>query len=108
MATPTRDDYMQGRCTHAAFYRAVNKTAGLVISDTALLQRVSKCLAEGDEHLNRIPLSFWDGMGPALSGNLRRALKEHGDFWSMAGSVCCLKQAARDAAMQLAGMELQP
>lgn len=97
MKSPTRQDYMTGKVTFAEFYRAVNATAGLKITDADLLQRVRAALAAGDEHLNTIPLPVWDGRAMFARCALSRALREHGDFYSMAGGVCCLKQAARDA-----------
>lgn len=96
--TPTRQQYMNNECSFADFYRAVNATAGFKIMDNALIERVRKALADGDEHLNTIPLRLWDSMAIACSSTFSRALKEHGDFYSLAGGVCCLKQAAKDAA----------
>ncbi len=93
----TRSDYMAGQCSHAEFYRAVNKTAGFIITDPRLLDRVRKALASGDEHLNTIPLRIWDGVAVNAQAALSRAFKAHGDFYSLAGGVCCAKQAARDA-----------
>lgn len=98
----TYRDYLDGKVSHEEYYRSVNRAAGLRFdAGTALVEKVKQALARGDEHLNTIPLVKWDFMGcnPTLRTNLAEAFKEHGDFWSMAGSVCCLKQAAKDAAM---------
>lgn len=101
---PTRKQYLDGEVTFEQFYRAVNQTAGLVFSpDHALMPRILECLEQGDEHLNRIPLNTWDRLASWAQNSLTRALKEHGDFYSLSGGVCCLKQAARDAAARVRG-----
>ena len=95
----TRADYLAGKVTHEVYYRAVNQTAGLNWENAAILGRVKACLRDGDEHLNKIPLAWWDrqGTNPWLRANLGRAFKVHEDHLSLAGIVCCLKQAAKDA-----------
>lgn len=110
----TRADYMAGRATHEQYYRSVCCTAGIDFRGHSILPRVRECLAAGDEHLNRIQMSLpfwhnprkhatpfftWDGWGahPLVKAALTRAFKAHGDEWTLAGSVCALKQAARDA-----------
>lgn len=98
MNNPTRSDYMAGRCSFEDFYRAVNQTGGVRFTDAALLVRVRKALAAGDKHLNTIPLATWDAKALGAQLTLSRALRAHGDFYSLAGGVCCMKQAARDAA----------
>lgn len=108
----TRSDYMAKRATHAEFYRAVNATAGYslraeytytnffrsVVTVRNIVERARAALANGDEHLNSIPLPIWDGIASAHKAEIGRALRAHGDFYSLAGGVCCVKQAAKDAA----------
>jgi hypothetical protein len=101
--TPSRADYMSGRCSHQDYYRALNKTLGLRLApDAAILPRVRGALANGDEHLNTITLATWDRMAAPLLSlyglSTADAFRAHGDGMSQAGLVCCLKQAARDAA----------
>lgn len=98
MKSPTRKEYMDKKVSFEAFYRAVNATAGVKISDPELIAKVKAALADGDEHLNSIPLPHWDMLAHSERHALARALKEHGDFYSLAGGVCCMKQAAKDAA----------
>jgi hypothetical protein len=93
----TRKDYMAKRATFTEFYQAVNATAGLVVRDKALLDRVRVALDAGDVHLNTIPLAVWDRHALCAQGALARAFKAHGDFYSLAGGVCAVKTAARDA-----------
>jgi hypothetical protein len=98
---PQRVDYMAGRVTHEEFYRSINKVAGLSFAGHPWLPRVGAALAAGDEHLNTIPLYKWDALGanPVLRANLARAVEMTGDWLTAAVIVCCLKQAAKDAAL---------
>jgi hypothetical protein len=98
-ATPTRADYLEGRCTHAEYYRAVNKTAGIRYSpDSPLVVQARAALKTGDQHLNSIPLQQWDSRAASAQTSIATALHKHGDFYSLAGGVCAMKQAVIDAA----------
>ena len=100
LRSPTRADYMAGRCTFAQFYGAVLATAGIAFRpDSEIVGRTRKALAAGDEHLNTIPLGEWDRMSEARVAVLNTALKQHGDFYSLGSGVCCMKEAARLAAI---------
>lgn len=97
----THADYIDGKVTFAEYYRSVNKAAGLKYpGEHALVDRARKALANGDQHLNTIPIKEWDAIGanPILRTNLARAFKAHGDWLTLANIVCALKQAVRDAA----------
>lgn len=98
---PSRADYMNGTVDFATYYRAVAKTAGISYAhaEPAFLARVKAALANGDEHLNTLPLSLWDKRGEGLIG-IGKAFKAHGDNDSLAGRVCILKQAAKDAVQE--------
>jgi hypothetical protein len=67
-----------------------------------MLPRFRECLDKGDTALNTISLHWWDSisLNPTIRENVSRALLEHGDRWSLAGSVCTLKQAAIEAALR--------
>ena len=97
-----RQDYMDGKVTHADYYRSIARAAGISfeLGPFELLRQVKEALVNGDDHLNTIPLSVWDRLATAayMNGSVIRAFKEHGDFWSLAGGVCLAKQAAKDAA----------
>ena len=96
---PTRKQYMNKEVSFADFYRAIYQDAGISFeADDSLISEVQEAITNGDEHLNTIPLARWDAMGQEAQVRLSVAFKKHGDFYSMAGSVCALKQAARDAA----------
>jgi hypothetical protein len=56
----TRKDYMDGRATHADYYRGVYQDAHISYVGSALLPVIKAALEKGDEHLNTIPLGLWD------------------------------------------------
>ena len=93
----TRTQYMNKEVTFEEYYREIYKEADISFKHSIWLPRIKKALAAGDEHLNTIPLLEWDALGSAFFPRLRTVFKNHGDFWSLAGQVCALKQAARDA-----------
>jgi hypothetical protein len=98
----TRSDYMEKRVTHREYYASIAKDAGIAFrSDSELAERARKALAAGDENLNTIPLGFWDRMASGGRPHLVRAFKRHDDCFSLAGAVCTLKEAARQAAERI-------
>ena len=60
-----------------------------------LIDRIgkTKLLNSKDEHFNDIPLDIWDNMG--LPCGINDLLKQAGDFYTLAGQVCVLKEAGR-------------
>lgn len=98
--SPTRADYMAGKVSHEEYYRAVARSAGISYAKSDILLKVRDALAAGDHHLNTIPLGFWDLRAAGLLPSISRAFKVHGDGDTLAGRVCVLKQAARDAVEQ--------
>lgn len=94
---PQRKDYMDGHISFEDFYRSVYKIAGINLAGNRILDRVRTALSAGDEHLNSIPLPVWDALAHGARLALATSFKKHGDFFSLAGGVCAMKQAARDA-----------
>ncbi len=92
---PTRAQYLNGEATHEHYYRAIAADAG--VKFTGDRGRVKQALDAGDEHLNTIGLSAWDSYAYAALTAISVALRLHGDSWSLAGGVCVMKQAAKDA-----------
>lgn len=87
----TRADYMAGKCTHREYYgQFVN--AG---TKSVVLHGIGRelLLASKDEHLNDIPLALWDRLVPEAPGS--GGFAKAGDFYTIAGGVCLLKEAAR-------------
>ena len=95
---PQRSEYMAGQVTHEQFYRSVARTAGIHLEHHPRLNDFKVALANGDKYLNTIPLKQWDIWAVPYHGAISRSLKLHGDFYSDAGAVCTLKQAAIEAA----------
>ena len=56
---------------------------------------IKRLLESCDEHLNDIPLVIWDSLGSGYKKEVSNRLKEHGDFYSLAGSLCIFKEAAK-------------
>lgn len=99
----TRQDYLDGVVTHAQYYSAIAAEAGIGADDFDMLPLVRKALANGDEHLNRSTVGFglhgWDALALGARRRIEPVLKAHGDGWSLAGGVCTMKQAAKNAAL---------
>lgn len=96
----TRADYMSGRVSHQAYYLSVAREAGISYEASAKLPEIKAALAAGDEHLNTIPLRWWDERGESTRSAIARALKGRDPGGcSLADLVCVHKCAARDAAL---------
>lgn len=89
----TRQDYLNKKCTHRQYYgqfvtdrmlTAVQRRFGVVPLVKAHKQ---------DDAFNSIPLGYWD----QLAGNIvlwGKMPEATGDYWTLAGQVCTLKEAA--------------
>jgi len=95
--SPTRQEYLDGTVTFEQFYTAIVQDAGIAFPDY-LLSEVISALAKGDEHLNTIALRRWDVLAACAKSAIAPAFKRHGDYFSLAGGVCVMKQAAYIAA----------
>ena len=98
----TREMYLNGKVEHHDYYLTLAKECGISFERSNLLPKVKKLLAAGDEHLNKIPLKSWDMLATSYidQNKLHSVFKAHGDSWSLAGHVCMLKAAAKDAAIK--------
>lgn len=87
----TRQDYLQDKCTHRQYYaQFVNDNVKQMVKDRIGIDKI-KC--SKDEHFNDIPLYLWDNCG--LPYGISDLLKQAGDYYSLAGQVCILKEAGR-------------
>lgn len=86
----TRTQYLDRECSHRTYYgqfvtdatkRAVKNYIG-----------VGKLKNSTDEHFNDIPLKTWDSLPSAYN---RQAMESCGDYLTLAGRVCIMKEAAR-------------
>ena len=107
----TRKDYMEGRCSHSDYYAevaaALYEEGVLRLPSACMGERVVDALEQGDIHLNTIPLSIWDGAAIPFTRKaaVHRVFQERGDWASLGGFVCALKEFARIRARQLVGDE---
>ena len=94
----TRKDYLDNEnkdTSHEAYY-AQFVTASLV-------QRVigafgKEKLIEGkNKSFNNIPLKKWDALSSTMPNSVFTKMKECGDYLTLAGTICILKEAARQA-----------
>lgn len=103
----TRQDYLNGKCTHQEYYRQFVDDRVLSLADT-IISRYGITKAQTgyktDKHLNFIPLRVWDSTSHVISYNtpLINKLHARGDYLTLAGCVCIAKAAAREI---LEGME---
>lgn len=86
----SREDYMSRKFTHREYY-------GQFVDDE-IKSRVRfllpQVLESKDEYLNDIPLTVWDNISADYL-SVGRKMKEAGDYLTLAGWVCIVKEAAR-------------
>lgn len=86
-----RKDYMSGKCTHEQYYNQfINDNIKLLLKDSIDINKIKK---SKDKHFNDIPLEWWDRI--RLTCDVVDMLKQAGDYYTLSGQVCILKQAAR-------------
>ena len=59
-----------------------------------LVGMIDKIKASQDPHLNNIPLSAWDILSVPLPAESAQRMRDCGDYPTLAGAVCILKEAA--------------
>ena len=87
----TRKQYLNKDCTHRQYYgQFVNAgTKARVLSGIGL----AALKKSTDAHFNDIPLHKWDRLVPKCTGSAGFA--KAGDYYTLAGGVSLLKEAAR-------------
>lgn len=100
MKTITRQDYMNGKATHAEYYSQFVTPEIIEIVRREIGEK--KLLASKDVYLNNISLHRWDEIASNFIAPLiREGLKKAGDGYSLAGGVCVAKNAARQIISEL-------
>lgn len=95
----TREQYMRGDVTHAAYYgqfvnRAVQGAVRRGIGIDALAR-------SNDPRFNDIPLRMWDVVSYSIRPLVDRALlRDAGEQWTDAVAVCIAKQAGHEILIQ--------
>jgi hypothetical protein len=91
----TRQQYLNNECSHREYYsQLVTKEILNAVSRRFGIDKLKAAIQE-DERLNNIPLAAWDGLAENFHLGLRPIFKSLGDFYSLAGGVCVMKEAAR-------------
>lgn len=89
----TRQDYMNGLCSHDDYYsQFVNENIKLLVLERFNIEILQSAYAV-DHHFNSLPLPIWDKLTLLFSCN--NEMKILGDYSTLAGKVCILKQAAK-------------
>lgn len=92
-----RSEYMNGQgdktLLHRQYYAqfVTDNVRALVLHTIGR----SRLISSTDAHFNDIPLQRWDAMVRMLPPSVPAALKSCGDWLSLGGGVCVLKEAAR-------------
>jgi hypothetical protein len=92
-----RKDFLDKKISFRTYYaQFVTEEIKDSVRSTFGKEKLTQAIAI-DEHLNNIPLREWDHVGFYFKYSviLRKKLKDAGDWFSDAGMVCILKEAAR-------------
>lgn len=86
----TRTQYLDRECSLTAYYsQFVTDATKRVVKSYIGLRKLKNST---DEHFNDIPLQTWDSLPIAYN---RQAMESCGDYLTLAGHVCIMKEAAR-------------
>jgi hypothetical protein len=92
----SRADYLNSKCTHREYYsQFVTNRERSMVKQFIGIDRIKAALAEGDEHLNTIPLAQWDRLSVPVGADASQLLRLAGDYPTQAGANCILKEAAK-------------
>jgi hypothetical protein len=83
----TRKDYLNNTCSHSEYYRQFITDNTIKIVKQYLFKEIKK---SKDKHFNDIPLKIWDTIPLCC-----KSLTPCGDYLTLAGKVCILKEAGR-------------
>jgi len=88
----TRQEYLAQNCTHREYYaQFVNSAITDRVINAFGAERI--CNSE-DPHFNDIPLARWDVLLIPVPAWINKKMRELGDYPTLAGCVCILKEAA--------------
>jgi len=90
----TRQDYLANKCTHQQYY---GQFVGQPEREAVKVKFGSRLFTSTDSSFNDIGLSAWDALAQFSPRRSiwRQGLQAAGDWLSLAGMVCILKEAAR-------------
>ena len=95
----TRKDYINAKGGDAAYRRYYGEVIEAMggaksIATPFTDEQVRTTIESGDKDLSTLPLRTWDNAVFYLRG-ADKALRERGDYLTLSGGVCILKEAAR-------------
>jgi hypothetical protein len=99
----TRADYLADYCAageagrmaaHRAYY-AQFVTPAHFAKLSNLVGLIDRIKSSNDPHFNNIQLSTWDRMAVPVPAESAARMKECGDYPTLVGAVCILKEAAQ-------------
>ena len=93
----THKQYMDGESTHREYYaQFISPWLKSSLAKHFGVGRIKKHIATGNDisHKDRIPLKKWDSIANWVSVRM----EPYGDFLTLAGQVCILKEAAEQIA----------
>jgi len=89
----TRKQHLSKECTHREYYaQFVNEGLPEVVARIIGADRILN--STDPKHFNDIKLIYWD-MCQSIPMGTGQKMKEHGDYLTMAGKNCILKEAAK-------------
>lgn len=95
----TRQDYLDSKCTHSEYYGQFvgSYTKSLIVSVFGV-DKIKELFKE-DANLNNVPLYKWDLLAGRFDSPVQK-MRDLGDYPTLAGKVCILKESARQIATQ--------
>lgn len=92
MKVYTRQQYINGECTHDEFYAPfITKRMKQIVLQRIGMEQLNR---SEDEHLNDIPLHSWESLPYIYSVSIKYK-QLTGDYLTVSGWVCLYKQAAK-------------
>jgi hypothetical protein len=103
--TFSRQDRLDNKCSHSEYYNQfVDGTVKAAVKNKFGIDRLKKAFDSGNTSFNSpdFRLSEWDGLAqPYNFIGTNAKMKELGDYLTLAGQVCILKEAARQLVSEL-------
>lgn len=88
----TRSQYLAGEVGHSDYYGNIISAAGF----RAPQHLVEMSRKSTDRFFNDVPLAHWDAAAAGVrSAAIAQAFKDRGDYLTLSGQVCLLKEAVR-------------
>jgi len=87
----SRSSYIAGAASHSAYYAQFVTPAHFA----RLLPIADRIKSSTDPHFNDIALPIWDALAVPVPAETAATMRQCGDYPTLAGAVCTLKEAAR-------------